>query len=111
MKLHADHAHFICGITLSSLYGLLSSGKTRSKNEVVTKDILMQIRNDGDVTCLSSEMTHELSASIQIKMGHHLTSLLWLLQDDTQKSSNNNVKYIMVMGYIDSSNEIEFARR
>jgi len=43
-------------------------------------------------------------------MGHHLTSLLWLLQDDkqpTMKSSSNNVKYIIVMGYIDSSTAME----
>jgi len=106
-KLHADHAHFICAIKLSSLYSLLSAGKTRSKNEMVTKDILMQIRNDGGVDCLSSEMTNESTSSVQIKMGHHLTSLLWLLQDDKQKSSNNNVKYIMTMGYIDSSHAIE----
>jgi len=107
-KLHADHAHFVCALKLSSLYSLLSAGKTRSKNEMVTKDILIQIRNDNGVDCLSSEMTNE-SASVQIKMGHHLTSLLWLLQDDKQppKSSNNNVKYIMVMGYIDSSHAIE----
>ena len=104
-KLHADHAHFVCALKLSSLYSLLSAGKTRSKNEIVTKDILIQIRNDSDVTCLSSEMTNE-SSSIQIKMGHHLTSLLWLIQDDKQKSSNN-VKYIMVMGYIDSSTAME----
>jgi len=107
-KLHADHAHFICAIKLSSLYSLLSAGKTRSKNEMVTKDILMQIRNDGGVDCLSSEMTNESTSSVQIKMGHHLTSLLWLLQDDKQqKSSSNSVKYIMVMGYIDSPNAIE----
>jgi len=105
-KLHADHAHFICAIKLSSLYSLLSAGKTRSKNEMVMKDVLMQIRNDKGVDCLSPEMINE-SSSIQIKMGHHLTSLLWLLQDDKQKSSNNNVKYIMVMGYIDSPHAIE----
>jgi len=105
-KLHADHAHFVCALKLSSLYSLLSAGKTRSKNEMVTKDVLMQIRNDKGVTCLSSEMTNESSSSVQIKMGHHLTSLLWLLQDDKQKSSND-VKYIMVMGYIDSSHSIE----
>lgn len=65
----------------------------------------MQIKNDGDVNCLSPEMTNE-STSIQIKMGHHLTSLLWLLKDDKQLTtmSSNNVQYIMVMGYIDSSN-------
>jgi len=89
------------------LYTLLSAGKTRSKNEMATKDILLQIRNDGGVDCLSPEMTNE-SSSVQIKMGHHLTSLLWLLQDkQLPKSSNNNVKYIMVMGYIDSSHAIE----
>ena len=90
------------------MYTLLSAGKTRSKNEMATKDILLQIRNDGGVDCLSPEMTNE-SSSVQIKMGHHLTSLLWLLQDDKpqKKSSNNNVKYIMVMGYIDNSHTIE----
>jgi len=107
-KLHSDHAHFVCALKLSSLYTLLSAGRTRSKNEMVTKDILMQIRNDGGVDCLSAEMNNESTTSVQIKMGHHLTSLLWLLQDDKPpKSSNNNVKYIMVMGYIDSSNAIE----
>jgi len=30
-KLHADHAHFVCAIKLSSLYSLLSAGKISVK--------------------------------------------------------------------------------
>jgi len=94
-KLHADHAHFTCAIKLSSLFTLLSAGKTRSKNEMVTKDVLLQIKNDDGVTCLSSEMTNE-STSVQIKMGHHLTSSKRCTQEEflqqkkiTQKHCNH----------------------
>ena len=105
---HADHAHFVCAIQLSYLDSLLLAGKTRrSKNEEITKDILSQIRNDDGVTSslptTDMKIPSEETALVEIEMGHHLTSLLRLLQ--TQKS-NTKQQYIMVLGYIDSNQSI-----
>ena len=106
--LHADHAHFVCAIDLSTLQSLVKAGKTRSKNDKLNKDILKQIMNDEDVVdCLHTKMNGD--GSVQIKMGHHLTSLLWLLQDTQHSKSNNNTKntqFIMVLGYIDNPQSI-----
>ena len=107
--LHADHAHFVCAIDLSTLQSLVKAGKTRSKSDKLNKDILKQIMNDEYIVdSLHTKMNDD--GSVQIKMGHHLTSLLWLLPDTQySKPSNNNTnktQFIMVLGYIDNPQSI-----
>ena len=124
--LHADHAHFVCSLRVSSLQSLLAAGKTRSKNERVNADILQQLIDENGVDYFSSVFKAKASSTvdnqttkmIQIKMGHHLASLLWLFQShksvrQKQKKQqqphdgNVDMQYIMVLGYVDSPNAIE----
>lgn len=114
--LHADHAHFVCAINISSLQSLLSAGKTRGKDRQVNAEIVSQME-EGGVDLL-------LGSSVEIKMGHHLTSFLWLLGDrqimpGDQNSGNKNnrdscndnwnrhLQYIMAMGYDDGRKGVE----
>eukprot|EP00571_Detonula_confervacea_P005746 CAMPEP_0172324782 /NCGR_PEP_ID=MMETSP1058-20130122/52319_1 /TAXON_ID=83371 /ORGANISM="Detonula confervacea, Strain CCMP 353" /LENGTH=548 /DNA_ID=CAMNT_0013041163 /DNA_START=150 /DNA_END=1793 /DNA_ORIENTATION=+ len=122
--LHADHAHFVCALEVSSLQSLLASGNTRDKGQRVNMEILTQMKKnshfDDDVCLPNTETTlHDMistiimsnESSVQIKMGHHLTSLLWLLLQDHQQANlttSNNLQYIMVMGYIDGPRILTF---
>lgn len=111
--LHADHAHFICGIELSLLQSLLLAGKTRNKSENINMEILTQMKEGGSVD-LSTVTTNELSqspTSVQIKMGHHLTTLLYLLQNPSDDIINRNLQYIIVLGYTENCGNSSGAAR
>ncbi len=98
LKLHSDHAHFICAVQLSSLKTLVRSAKTRSKQNQIVAEILSQLKNgDVDLSAIDEEPL------CSIKLGHHLTSLLWL--EGTLKG-NRSGQHIMVLGYIDGSTEL-----
>lgn len=113
--LHADHAHFVCAVELSSLRPLLSkspSAKTRA-----SLDIARQIAMDDDIHCLPAEMMERIDAAaapvprtsattlesvVQIKVGHHLSSLLYILSESRErKGLLRDVMCVMVMGYVD----------
>ncbi|KAL7539395.1 hypothetical protein ACHAXR_009253 [Thalassiosira sp. AJA248-18] len=114
-ELHADHAHFVCALALPSLQTLLAAGKTRKKDQHVAVEILTQMKDGGvDLPAETTSSSNKSTPfqSVQIEMGHHLTSLLWLLQKRQstepmlQKENGimnrHHLQYIMVMGYIDS---------
>ncbi|KAL7496558.1 hypothetical protein ACHAWT_005080 [Skeletonema menzelii] len=93
-NLHSDHAHFICAVQLSSLKALVRSAKTRAKHSQIVSEILSQLKNGGIDLPPSDNST--------IKLGHHLTSFIWL--EGTSKGSKRG--YIMVLGYIDGPYEL-----
>ena len=100
LELHSDHAHFICAVRLSSLKTLVRSAKTRSKHNQIVAEILSQLKNGG-VDLPPSAIDDESLCTI--KLGHHLTSLLWL--EGTLKG-NRSGQHIMVLGYIDGPTEL-----
>jgi hypothetical protein len=110
-ELHADHAHFTCAIELSTLQSLLSAGKTRMKDHHINMEILTQMKNGGvefPKETMDIFSSKESSPSMQIKMGHHLTSLLWLLHRQPSKpGSTDHLHHVMVIGYQDSPREFE----
>jgi hypothetical protein len=103
-QLHADHAHFVCAIQLSTLQSLLNAGKTRSKSQQVSLDILTQMDRGGVELPTELFAAHQPPSSVNVAMGHHLTSLLYLLRESTN-STLNNFQYIMTIGYHDEQYE------
>ncbi len=92
--LHADHAHFVCAVELSSLRPLLS--KSPSAKTRVSLDIARHIAMDDDIYCLPAEMMERIDAAaapaprtsattlesvVQIKLGHQISSLLYILSE------------------------------
>ena len=116
--LHADHAHFLCAVELSLLRQLVAVSKSSSSTndddeEGVGNNIVRQIEsssssNDNAANnCIQRQRRQRQQPSIQIKLGHHITSLLHLLAElprsnNNDDDSNNNFKCVMLMGYNDS---------
>jgi hypothetical protein len=121
--LHADHAHFLCAIELSVLQQLVAV--VVSKSTSTTNDRMVQVCNtivrqieasssDGGSYNLTANnnvdndvrIIQQQSTSMQIKLGHHITSFLHLLAELPRGSNNNddndsnsNLQYIMLLGY------------
>lgn len=85
--LHSDHGN-VCAVELSSLKSLLSA-KTRARSNQIVSEILEQLKN-GDIDLQSPDAS---SGTRTIKLGHHLTSLLSLLQGKLKMMS----EFIMVI--------------
>ncbi|KAL9178512.1 hypothetical protein ACHAXT_001850 [Thalassiosira profunda] len=114
--LHSDHAHFVCALEVSTLQSLLAAGKTRSKSQRENGEILRQMKEEGGVELSAELMDAPQSTSVQIKMGHHLTSLLYLLQTPAKRKPKDKdetsglyqpIRYMMVLGYQDGPAKLE----
>jgi len=91
--LHSDHGN-VCAVELSSLKSLLSA-KTRARSNEVVSEMIEQLKNGG-IDLQSADAS-------SIKLGHHLTSLLSLLQGKLKMMSG----YIMVIVYDDGPKGLE----
>ena len=98
-QLHADHAHFISAVKLSSFRSLLQSGKTRSKHFEIVSEIATQLKEGG------VDLTPAIDNTWTMKLGHHLTSLLLL---EGRLKNKRNDRYCMVLGYTDGPTKISF---
>ena len=96
---HADHAHFVCVLEVRSLQSLVRASKTRSMTRQVHLEILTMLSN-GSGTQLSEEAFSQ-GQSASIKLGHHLTSLLYNLPKTRQP------RLVMVLGYTDGPLQYE----
>ncbi|KAL3782202.1 hypothetical protein HJC23_001022 [Cyclotella cryptica] len=109
--LHSDHAHFVCALEIPSLQSLLRSGKTRSAALQFNWDILIQMKDAGvalstDVESFITSVGKVTGQDIEILLGHHLSSLLYIIANQCQNktlsiSSNQTIQlqYIMIIGY------------
>ena len=95
--LHSDHGN-VCAVELSSLKSLLSA-KTRARSNQVVSEMLEQLKDGG----IDLQSTDASSGTSTIKLGHHLTSLLSLLQGKLKLMSG----YIMVIVYDDGPKGLE----
>ena len=116
--LHADHAHFLCAVELSLLRQLVAVSKSSftddDDEEGVGNNIVRQIESSSSSSndnaannCIQRQRRQRQRQPIQIKLGHHITSLLHLLAElprsnNNDDDSNNNFKCVMLMGYNDS---------
>lgn len=96
-QLHSDHGN-VCAVELTSLKSLLSA-KTRARSNQVVSEMLEQLK-DGGIDLQSADASSDTST---IKLGHHLTSLLLLLQGKLKMMSG----YIMVIVYDDGPKGLE----
>ena len=126
--LHADHAHFLCALEVSSLTSLISTGRmmTRGGNARAAMDIARRIAEDDEcVDVLPPEMSERIAARtsasapssgrrtppVRIELGHHMSTFLRLLAEEEEEegppreggrstSPNDDPRRVMAMGYV-----------
>ncbi|EJK77694.1 hypothetical protein THAOC_00457 [Thalassiosira oceanica] len=89
-QFHSDHADFVCAICLSTLQLLNRAGNTRSASSQLHVDLMSQLSNCG---VQLSETRGDDVHNLQVKLGHHLTSILRMIGKD------HDDKYVMILGY------------
>jgi hypothetical protein len=105
--LHADHAHFVCILDISTLSSFLMIAKTRSSWKNCVQRILTEINVSGvefsaDVQSFISGDTEIKDNDVSITLGHHLTSFLQIMIDKgPNKTKSFQPQYLMVIGYQD----------
>ena len=85
--LHHDHAHFVCAIEIRSLANLQKQPKSTEYKQA----ILSQLQEGGAPMAPN--------AAAKVKMGHHLVTLLRILEGRKKKKDQNNKSHWMVLGY------------
>jgi hypothetical protein len=91
--LHADHAHFICTVPRHLLWQLCNKPNTRGQKREARNKLMRHLGMQG-------VPTNTTDTSIQIELGHHLSSLLYITNGD----SDANTAYWMTLVYDDTSN-------
>ena len=98
-QFHSDHADFVCAICLSTLQSLNRSGNTRNASSQLYVDLMAQLTSCG--VQLSTETRGDNVRNLNVKLGHHLTSILRMLGKD------HDDKYVMILGYQKESMKLE----